>query len=177
MAFIKIIGRADPLVVDDKLARQIKERKFGTDKVVKAEPGELIEIAHGGGEWAGEYHRIKEIDIGRASENKVSFDEERRKENEHMERLLARPAHVKGQELSYYKLCYSVRCGDYKWEPSQELAAQVIAFQTEYFEAHPRDFTIPSKLYGDLLPPKRGVKSLAQKFRVQHDDDITYPSA
>lgn len=170
MATIKIRGRTDSIYLDDERAKKIKDRKFGTPLIAKADANELIDL----GDWSGEYGRIIEIEISK-KEQEDWRAVERRAQKEQDERLLARPLSVRSRELGWFKLAYSTRTGDFKWQPGAELAEKVIELQTRYFTEHPGAFTVPTDVYGDLLPRKSGVLPIAVSKRVDYaPEDLAF---
>lgn len=171
MAFIKIRGRLEAIQVDDARARKIKERKFGVEGIVaKAEPNELIDL----GDWSGEYGRIVEIEMSRKPEENTKREMEERAEMTKNEHWFATPAKVKARSLEWFKLCYSARTKEWRWEPDAETSVKATSIQEKWFTENPRSFTTPPKEYGDLLPP-RGGKTLAQSKQVERPfDDLAF---
>lgn len=167
MAIIKIRGRAEPLTIDDERARKVKNRKFGTGGVPKAEPTELVDL----GVWSGEYGRIVEVEFPSSEKDDVA--EMRRKLDQlDRQKFLSLSPKLKAQRVGWFKILYAGRLGDWRAEPSPELLDRVVAFQETWYASHPKSMPmqLSSRDYGDLLPERSyEAPTLAEKMRVNHE--------
>ena len=60
MAYIRVIGRREPIEVGDTLAREVKKAKWGTPEMAPTkQSSDLIDI----GNWVGSYGEIKSVDF------------------------------------------------------------------------------------------------------------------
>lgn len=175
MATIKIRGRTDALIVDDSVAKKIKDRKFGVEgHVTKAEPNDLLEISHGGGTWCGEYGRITEIDIPRVTEYEDAKKADREKERREEERWFALPAAEKAKNSVTFEVGYCTRVlGTIKGDIPKEIADAAYKIRVAYFEKNPRQWNCPLSEYPEsILPPKgKNARSIiGDNMRVSHDE-------
>lgn len=184
MANIKVRGRIDALVVEDALAKQIKERKFGVEgRVQKASSTDLLEIVHSSGSWSGEYGRITEIDISRGTEVNNRREEERRKENERDERWLRLPAAEKAKASTTFEMSYCTRVfGKIKCEVPEEAQEAAYKIRVAYFEKNTRSFNCPASAYPETIMPRSGknIRSVvSDRMNVSNlsDEIVAYPES
>lgn len=168
MARIKIRGRREELTLDNERALKLKRRKFGLDNVEKAKPNDGVDL----GIWAGEYGQIVSIEIETASVTPASRQQERMDAEEQAEKeaWAKLTPEEKASRIARFKLSYSVRLNDFTAEPPakvlKELNKRLIEFFTEDSEAP----HYPQELVEDLLPPKTGTQSLAERMRVTEEN-------
>ena len=168
MAKIKIRGRLEPIEIENEKAQKVKDRKFGFNGVEKAEPTDLVDL----GEWAGEYSRIVEIEMTKTSSTRdYAAEKQEREEQERKEQWLKMSPETKAEQIGWFKLAYSMRLGQFKTDPPENVIKEVTARLVKFYTENPTAETYPHSLTEDLLPKKGNTQTLAEKMKMNGDSE------